>query len=99
MTGNSQRSRWTHAENAEVRPNPIVAGDADVGQTSVGGNELLADFLMSEIQLDLVFPAQPIRRSCSSTSSLPAYPAADQVSIVRVAAPEPAVVAEEAVPM
>ena len=62
---------------ADGRSNPPVRTDTGIGQRGTTGNELLAHFLVTEVDLHTVSRRQPVVAPYLSTLSLPANPAAD----------------------
>ena len=76
---------------AQVRTNPKIIGQAEVGQAATGRNEILADFLVSEVELQSVPRGKPIGCPRLCALALPPNPVPNQKIVVGVAALEAAV--------
>jgi hypothetical protein len=82
---------------SQVGAKPVITRYPEVSQRSAARDELLADFLVPEIELHFALGAEPVGSPSLGTLAFAANPASDQVFIVGVAALEAVIDIEKAV--
>jgi len=82
--GKVPRFELNTSRKAEIPTNRALPIYPAMSDSSTTMNELVADFLVSELQLNFVSWSEPIRTPRLRALPLPANPTADQISIIPV---------------